>query len=163
MQITIRESKYEVENNGETILLNGEPMNADVSKLSETKYQVLHNGESYVAEIIDQNTEEKSYRIKLNGKKVSVNVKDRLDILLEKLGIDSSASSKLKDLKAPMPGLILEVKVKEGDTVQKGDQLLVLEAMKMENVIKASGDGTIKKILVQKGESVEKNHVLIEF
>jgi len=163
MQITLRNNKYDVDKTSDGITINGERIEADISQISQGKYQVFHNQQSFTIEIVDESPAEKSYRIKLNGKKIDVSVKDPLDVLLEKLGIDSAAASKLKDLKAPMPGLILEVKVKEGDTVKKGDQLLVLEAMKMENVIKSTGEGTIKKVLVKKGESVEKNHVLIEF
>lgn len=163
MQITIRKNKYDVDKTSDGIIINGEKFEADISEISPRKYQVFHKEQSFTIEIVDESAEEKSYRIKLNGKKTDVSVKDPLDVLLEKLGIDSSASAKLKDMKAPMPGLILEIKVKEGDMVKKGDQLLVLEAMKMENVIKSPGEGTIKKVLVNKGESVEKNHVLIEF
>jgi biotin carboxyl carrier protein len=61
-----------------------------------------------------------------------------------------------------MPGLILEVIATVGQTIQKGDSLLILEAMKMENVIKAAGSGTVKSINVQKGATVEKNQILIE-
>ena len=57
----------------------------------------------------------------------------------------------------------INLKVAEGDTVKAGDQLLILEAMKMENILKSPGDGVVKKIKVKKGDSVEKNQVLIEF
>jgi biotin carboxyl carrier protein len=66
-------------------------------------------------------------------------------------------------IKAPMPGLIIDLRVKEGDVVKQNDPLIILEAMKMENVIKSPGDGTVKAVKVQKGNSVEKNQVLIEF
>jgi len=62
-----------------------------------------------------------------------------------------------------MPGLIIDLKIKAGDTVKSGDQLLILEAMKMENIIKSPGDGIVKFIKVKKGDSVEKGQVLLEF
>ena len=68
----------------------------------------------------------------------------------------------VNDIKAPMPGLILEVNVKEGDEVKEGDYLLVLEAMKMENALTAPRDAVIKSISVEKGQTVEKNQLLIE-
>jgi biotin carboxyl carrier protein len=62
-----------------------------------------------------------------------------------------------------MPGLIIDLKVKVGDKVKTGDALLILEAMKMENILKSPGDGTVKNVTVKKGDSVEKGHILVEF
>ena len=71
--------------------------------------------------------------------------------------------SKLNEIKAPMPGLVVRITVEEGAEVKKGDSLLVLEAMKMENVIKAPGDAVVGKIKVNAGQAVEKNQLLISF
>ena len=62
-----------------------------------------------------------------------------------------------------MPGLVIDLKVKAGDVVKAGDPLLILEAMKMENILKAAGDATVKNVTVKKGDSVEKGQVLIGF
>ncbi|HSH65835.1 MAG TPA: acetyl-CoA carboxylase biotin carboxyl carrier protein subunit, partial [Bacteroidia bacterium] len=72
-------------------------------------------------------------------------------------------TNKINEIKAPMPGLVLDIRVNEGDSIQKGDAVIVLEAMKMENIIKSPVDGTIKKINVKKGLAVEKNQVLVQF
>jgi biotin carboxyl carrier protein len=77
--------------------------------------------------------------------------------------MDRLATQAMNEIKAPMPGLILKVLVGAGDTVAKGDNLLVVEAMKMENIIKAPGDGVVSAILTQAGDKVEKNQVLIKF
>ena len=84
-----------------------------------------------------------------------------MDELLHELGMDAIASTKVNDLKAPMPGLVLDILVKEGEKINKGDTLIVLEAMKMENSLKAIADATVKKISVKKGNTVEKNQVLV--
>lgn len=89
--------------------------------------------------------------------------KDQYDVLLEKMGIAGGASSKATKLKAPMPGKVLEIMVETGKTVAKGEGLLILEAMKMENMLKAEQDGIIKSVNVSVGDAVEKNNVLIEF
>ena len=90
-------------------------------------------------------------------------VKDRFDGLLHDLGMDMQSSAKLDNLKAPMPGLVLEVRVSEGQEVKKNDPIIVLEAMKMENILKAHADGVVKNISVKKGDKVEKNQVMVNF
>jgi len=89
-------------------------------------------------------------------------LKDKYDELLQQLGMDKMFAQKVNDLKAPMPGLVLDILVSEGQAIQKGDSLLILEAMKMENNLKATNDAVVKKIKVLKGDKVEKNTVLIE-
>ena len=89
--------------------------------------------------------------------------KDRYDILLEKMGINSSSQQKHSSLKAPMPGLVLDVRVEAGQEVKKGDTLLVLEAMKMENSLKSPHDGQILSVEVVKGKAVEKGQLLLHF
>jgi biotin carboxyl carrier protein len=82
---------------------------------------------------------------------------------LHNLGLDNIAAKKINDIKAPMPGMVLNILVGEGQQVKKGDSLLVLEAMKMENVLKSPTDGMIKKVVAIKGTAVEKNQLLIQF
>jgi biotin carboxyl carrier protein len=79
------------------------------------------------------------------------------------MGMNNANAGNVITIKAPMPGLIIDLKVKEGDAVKQNDPLIVLEAMKMENIIKSPGDGVVKSVKVTKGVSVEKNQVLIEF
>jgi Acetyl/propionyl-CoA carboxylase, alpha subunit len=99
----------------------------------------------------------------VNGRHYPVILKDKFDVLLEKMGMNSNAGAKVNHVRAPMPGLIISLKVKNGDEVKTGDTLLILEAMKMENIIKAPGDAIVKSVKVSMGQGVEKNQVLIEF
>ncbi|HKK20377.1 MAG TPA: biotin/lipoyl-containing protein, partial [candidate division Zixibacteria bacterium] len=82
---------------------------------------------------------------------------------LRKTAVMSSGGSADKLIKAPMPGLILEVKVQPGDVVKKNQPIMIVEAMKMENIIKAPADGTIKTVHISNGQSVEKDMKLVEF
>ena len=92
----------------------------------------------------------------------TVEIKNDLDQLIEEMGLSLGSAQQVNDIKAPMPGLILEVNVKEGDQVKEGDYLLVLEAMKMENTLTAPRDGIVKSISIANGDTVEKNQLLIE-
>lgn len=143
--------------------LNGVPFDWDIVKLSDRTFHILYQNRSYTAEILDLNATEKNVRLKINGHVHELKLNDRFDLLLEKMGMTSAAGTKVNELKAPMPGLIVGVNIQPGDGVSKGDSLLVLEAMKMENVLKSPGDATIKAIRVGKGDRVEKGQVLVEF
>jgi biotin carboxyl carrier protein len=112
-------------------------------------------------ELIEYRQDEKIATVKVNNSTYEIKLKDETDDLLEKLGIGQK-TNKIAQVKAPMPGKVLEILVKEGDTVNKGDSLIVLEAMKMENIIKATGTAVVKKVHATKGSAVEKNQVLIE-
>ena len=101
--------------------------------------------------------------LNVNGTDYEVSIKDKNDLLLQQLGISVKSSSAVQFIKAPMPGLIINVSVNPGDEVKKGDTLLILEAMKMENVIKSPRDGKVKKVNVSLRNAVEKNQVLLEF
>jgi biotin carboxyl carrier protein len=143
--------------------VNGAQMEADTLVIKDNLLHILHQHTSYRVEIVSFSKEEKTASIKVNGHIYSIAIKDRFDDLLHQLGLDNLQSSKVAELKAPMPGLVLSVLVKEGDEVKKGDNLFVLEAMKMENIIKSPADVTIKSIKIKPSDKVEKNQVLIQF
>ena len=98
----------------------------------------------------------------LNGKFYKTTVKDEQELLLEKLGFDTSVAASFGQLDAPMPGKILELMVKEGDDVEEGDSVIILEAMKMENELKAPASGTVIAVNVAQNDNVEKNQPLLE-
>ena len=100
--------------------------------------------------------------LKINGRVITTQLQNKLADLLQKMGMDNN-KKKLKELKAPMPGLVLAVMAKEGEAVIEGQELIVLEAMKMENAIKSPQDGTIDKIHVKKNHKIDKNHTLLSF
>ncbi len=135
----------------------------DIVPLGNSSYSLIYKNKSHEINILSINQETKSIILTIDGISTEVNIANKMDLLLEKMGIDTSATNKLSVLKAPMPGLVIEWFVNEGDTVNVGDKLLVLEAMKMENVIKSPGEGIVKKILIKKGTAIEKNQLLIEF
>lgn len=143
--------------------LNGESFDWDIVQLSDRTFHILYQNRSYTAEVLDLNASEKTVSLKINGHLHQLQLKDRFDLLLEKMGMSNAVGTKVNELKAPMPGLIVGINVQPGDGVSKGDSLLILEAMKMENVLKSPGEATVKAIRVGKGDRVEKGQVLVEF
>jgi len=147
----------------DSLILNGQPFAWDVMPLGDGRYHVLHKGKSYSAELIAADYATKTFALKINGQRVELQAKDRFDQLLDRLGLSNANAAKVNELKAPMPGLIIDIRVQPGQAVQKGDPLLVLEAMKMENILKAPTDGTIASIKVDLRANVTKGQVLVQF
>jgi biotin carboxyl carrier protein len=136
--------------------------NLDVQETSSGLYHLLVNDKSVSSELIESDFLKRTYTIKINSNLYRVEISNELDVLIKDMGLSLSANQVINEIKAPMPGVILEVTIKEGDEVKEGDNLLVLEAMKMENSILAPRDAIIKSIHVNKGGTVSKNEVLIE-
>jgi biotin carboxyl carrier protein len=143
--------------------LNDKPFSIDVQKINDTTFHVIKDNCSYNVEILSTKPSEKAYFVKVNGEKFKFELKDRFDELLQQLGLDSLASAKVSEVKAPMPGIVLAVEASVGQEVSKGDTLLILEAMKMENAIKSPAEGVVKEICVEQGVAVDKNQILIRF
>ena len=143
--------------------LNEAMIHGSFIKINDHQYHLLYNNTSYNVDVMKMNQAEKTMTLKINSVRYTIELKDKYDELLHSLGMDNVNSAKVNQIKAPMPGMVLNVLVHEGNEVKKGDVLLVLEAMKMENMLKSPTDGVIKKIAVQKGNAVEKNQLLIQF
>jgi biotin carboxyl carrier protein len=141
----------------------GEPILWDLEKINDRTFLIIHHHTSHVVELIHIDPQEKRLTVKINNKVCEIGIKDRFDLLLEKLGMNAAGPNQIKNIKAPMPGLILDILVKVGDIIKKGDPVLVLEAMKMENIIKSPREGEVKAITVGIGTGVEKNQVLVQF
>lgn len=156
------DTAHEIELDNQQIKIDGKDTEIDLVKLLDNKFHIIQNHKSYNLEIIHADYNLKRFSIKVNNNIYDLNLQTELDILLDKMGMSVSGEEKMDNVKAPMPGLVLDILVETGQEVKKGDNLLILEAMKMENIIKASGNGVVKNILIQKKDAVEKNQLLIE-
>ncbi len=135
----------------------------DAVEVSPSKFHILKNNQAYTAEIIATDFIAKTYTVKVNGNTYSVAIANPLDLLIKEMGFLVGNSKQINEIKAPMPGLILEMSVSVGQEVQENDCLLILEAMKMENSFLSPRAGIIKSISASKGDAVEKGQLLIEF
>ncbi len=161
-----KEFKTEIKHQNQTRFsgeINGSLFDIDIIPIKDGLYHILNKNTSYTLELVKALPDEKKLQVKINNTNYFLDVKDKYDDLLHSLGLDNLATKKVNDVKAPMPGMVLNILVEEGQTIKKGDALIVLEAMKMENILKSPTDGVIKKIAAIKGTAVEKNQLLIQF
>ncbi len=163
LQITVNEDRvFGLEKTKDGWKMDDKELTPDLIKISANEYHLLLNHRSYRLQVVDRK-DAKHFSIAVNGISYTVSARSAFDLLLHELGMDEATGGLAEDLKAPMPGLVLQVLVAEGEQVEKGSPLIVLEAMKMENVIKAQGSGTVGTIAVKARDAVEKNQVLITF
>ncbi|WP_067033193.1 acetyl-CoA carboxylase biotin carboxyl carrier protein subunit [Allomuricauda sp. CP2A] len=135
----------------------------DVIKSGKDSFHVLKEGTSYLVQIVSSDFNKGLYTISINGNEHEVSIQTPLDELIQKMGFATNGAKNIDSISAPMPGLILDISVEEGQEVKEDEQLLVLEAMKMENIITSPRNGVIKKITVNQGDAVDKKQLLIEF
>ena len=154
---------FEVDRQAGTLLVNDNATDADIKQLNDLLYHVINENRSYNAEVVSFNPGEKTAEIKINNTIYTLAAKDQYDVLLDKLGLSNLLTAKVSEIKAPMPGMVLKVLVEEGAEIKKGDNLFVLEAMKMENIIKSPADVVVKNIKIKPGDKVEKGQILIQF
>jgi len=143
--------------------LDSDPTEAlDVKALEDRKFHILFERASYRAELVEEGFNDRQYTIQIGSNVYHVEIGTELDALIRSMGYKLSSESAANEVKAPMPGIILEIKAATGESVKKGDTLLILEAMKMENAILSPKDGVVKAVFSAAGDTVDKNKLLIE-
>lgn len=150
-------------------LVNGEFEYEDLTPLllnavpsGKNKFHILNGSRSFHAEVLETDYDRKLFVIKINGNVYKLHLQDVYDQLVNRLGLTAKTVHRIKDIKAPMPGLVRRVDVSVGQEIKEGDAILILEAMKMENILKSPGEGRVSKIFVSDGSPVEKGQVLVE-
>ena len=156
----VNDNEYKVDFGKAVLEVNDTPEHASLEATGPGTYSLLLEGKSYDMHIHREVFG--SYTITINGAAIQVNIKNRRDLLLQQFGMSHSEGSQEKIVKAPMPGLVLDVLIEEGQEVEKGQGILILEAMKMENELKAPASGIITKVHAEKGAAISKNDLLIE-
>lgn len=164
LEANVHGTTRKVEFEGDKVLIDGSEKVLDILTIQDGKFlHLMYNNHSYLFEILSFDKDTKTFKIGFDGRSYEIGVKDRFDQLLHSMGLDKVSKPKVNEVKAPMPGLVLSIKVQENQEIKKGDPILILEAMKMENIIKSPVDGVIKQILVSEKQPVDKNQALIQF
>jgi len=154
---------YRVTAEDEVFTLTRQDVNAlDALELDEGKFHLLEKNVAYDVTILNSDFINKTLLVSVNGNAYEVTIADAYDQMVKEMGLLISSSQKVNEIKAPMPGLILDILVKVGQEISEGTPLIVLSAMKMENVILSQGDGIVKSIEVKKDDAVEKGQLIIE-
>lgn len=135
----------------------------DVIAIDSSKIQIILNHKVYIVYVENVLADFRKYRLKLGHDLVEVELVRRIDQLVQQMGLSQTLQTWIEELKAPMPGLVKKVLVAEKEEVILGQNLLLLEAMKMENVIKSPQSGVIKQIAVSEHQTVDKGQLLLKF
>ncbi len=161
-EVEIKNQKMSMDIDEERQLLNndGQAQSYSLEVLDNGRYLLRLGLKAYTVD--DVSVDHGRVQLSLNGQRYSVGIKDEQALLLESMGFTQQMGTDQNALKAPMPGKILDVLHQKGDKVKKGDSLIILEAMKMENELTSPADGQVEQVRVQPGDSVEKNAILIE-
>ena len=164
LQLTVNDKiTFPVAQEDGSMLINDTVAEWDASWQPNGLVSVLYNGKSYTAIVENVDRKNKEVSLRINGQLYKTMIKEPIDQLLSNMGMDMKAMAKAEPIKAPMPGMVLKILVSPGQQINKGDGLVILEAMKMENIIKSPADVIVKTIKIKAGDKVEKGQVLIRF
>lgn len=157
-----------------TLVIDGHPAHASLAptsppnsagpgraQLSGEGYSLLLDGTSFALRA--HAGRRGDWQLELDGRSVSAEVLDPRAHRVRRLSAKAGAGAKVAPLKAPMPGLVVQVAAKEGEEVEAGDTVLIVEAMKMENELRAPAAARVKRLLAAPGDAVEKGQLLAEF
>jgi pyruvate carboxylase subunit B len=147
---------------GDRVEVDGERLTARLRDVDGTPVRVLTVGDHVHRVLVRRGAAAGEYTLWLDGYRFDVEALDERTRAIRELSASATGPTGPKPLIAPMPGMIVRVNVQAGDAVQAGQGLVVMEAMKMENELRAAGAGTVKRVLVTAGTPVEKGALLLE-
>ena len=161
--VDLNGSRSEVEVDGESVALEGHTSPARVEEIEGTPVRLVTIGSEVHRVVVRRGRTRGEYTLWVDGFRFSGEALDERTRTIRDITAESGKASGPASLIAPMPGLIVRVSVSVGESVQAGQGLIVMEAMKMENELRAHAAGTVKAVLVEAGKAVEKGATLVEF
>jgi acetyl/propionyl-CoA carboxylase alpha subunit len=160
--VKVGDADVEVELDGDRATVNGEAVSARVVDVEGTPVRMVTIGDAVHRVVVRRGEGRGRYTLWLDGFRYEVEALDERTRSIRELSGAAAAPSGPAPLKAPMPGMIVRVAVQVGDRVTPGQSLIVMEAMKMENELRATVAATVKAVLAQPGTAVEKGALLLE-
>jgi pyruvate carboxylase subunit B len=160
--VRINGERHEVTLDGEGVHVDGDDVAAQVMNVEGTPVRMVTIGDEVHRVVARPSESRGAYTLWLDGWRFEVEALDERTQAIRDLSGNSAGPSGPAPLKAPMPGLIVRVNVQVGDQVQAGQGIVVMEAMKMENELRATAAGKVKSILAAPGQAVEKGALLVE-
>ncbi len=160
--VTVGDRTLEVELGPDGVRVDGTPVEADLSRVPGTDVHSLLLDRSSRRLVVRRNGRG-VWDLHLRGRGLRAEVVDERTRRIREMTGAGAAGAGPRPVRAPMPGLVVKVEVEEGREVRSGDGLVVVEAMKMENELRAEAPARVKRIYVTEGETVDKDQVLIDF
>jgi pyruvate carboxylase subunit B len=159
--VSVGERTLEVELGAEGALVDGRPVDAALAHAAGTPVRGLRVGaETY--RLVAERGPGGRWRLHLRGRTLDVDVVDERTKAIRAMTGAGAAALGPRPIVAPMPGMVVKVEVGEGDVVESGQGIVIVEAMKMENELRASGPGRVTRVHVSRGQAVEKDQVLVD-
>ena len=159
--VTVDGQTFEIDLTGDVPRVDGSEVDAEVHRLPGTPTRLLLvDGRSHT--LVARRDGSDGWAVYLDGERFEADVVDERTRAIREMTGQAAAELGPRPVRAPMPGLVVRIAVEPGDTVEAGQSVAIVEAMKMENDLKAESDGVVSKVLVEVGEPVEKGAVLVE-
>ncbi len=162
-KVKVNGHEHLIEVNDGKVTVNGKEVQSDLHKIDKENYHLIYNGKSITVKVNNIDLQHQVISLEINGKEFKSHLVRTIEETIDRIAHSGKLASGHQKIISPMPGLIQKIQCTEGQAIMKGEVLVVLNAMKMENIIKAPEDGEIVKILIKEGEQVEKGKVLIQF
>ena len=160
--VTVEGRTFEVDLSGTAPTVDGTEVDAELVGIPGTPTRhLLEDQRSHT--LVTRRNDRHEWELHLDGQRHTVEVVDERTRAIREMTGHAAAASGPKPVRAPMPGLVVQVSVEVGDTVSAGQSVAIIEAMKMENDLKAESEGRVAEVLVEPGQAVEKGAVLVEF
>lgn len=160
--VTIGPRTFEIDLTGETPRVDGEAVEVSLNRLADTPIlHLLADGRSHT--VIARRDDGARWDLYIDGERFAAEVTDERTRAIQAMTGQSAAARGPRPVRAPMPGMVVRVAVEPGDHVDAGQSVVIIEAMKMENDLKAEAAGVVDRVAAEAGQAVEKGAVLVQF